>query len=186
MPCHVSSTTTHGRVSHRYRVGKLPGGLNRPPLIRAPSPLRGSYRDPGSAYCCETDEYPEGPLVRRHQPRRVPPVGGPRETAAAGPPSKSIQPTIASATVNSLSSPQFAQFASNCVSENRGVGGSTPPLTTSPNSGRQQCFFSQIRHFGALSFIGSRGRVCPNLCQLWWTRDLAVLWITRSGRWRPA
>jgi len=45
-------------------------------------------------------------------------------------PSKSIQPTIASATAISLSSPYFAQFASNCVPENRGVGGSIPPLTT--------------------------------------------------------
>jgi len=43
---------------------------------------------------------------------------------------KSVQPTIASATVSSLSSPQFAQFASYLAPENRGVGGSIPPLTT--------------------------------------------------------
>jgi len=46
-------------------------------------------------------------------------------------PSKSVQPTIASTTVNSLSSPLFGQFASYLAPENRGVGGSTPPLTTS-------------------------------------------------------
>ena len=49
------------------------------------------------------------------------------------PPSKSIQPTTASATANSLSSPYFARFASNRVPENRGVGGSIPPLTTARN-----------------------------------------------------
>jgi len=40
-----------------------------------------------------------------------------------------------SATVNSLSSPQFGQFASYLAPENRGVGGSIPPLTTSTNLG---------------------------------------------------
>ena len=56
------------------------------------------------------------------------------------PPSKSVQPTIASATVNSLRSPYFAQFASCRVPENRGVGGSIPPLTTSPDPGSQHRF----------------------------------------------
>jgi len=68
--------------------------------------------------------------VPRHEARRVRPVGGPHETAGAVPLSESVQPTIASATANSLSSPQSGQFASNCVPEDRGVGGSIPPLTT--------------------------------------------------------
>ena len=41
---------------------------------------------------------------------------------AAPSPSKSVQPTIASATAISLSSPYLAQFASNRVPENRDIG----------------------------------------------------------------
>jgi hypothetical protein len=44
--------------------------------------------------------------------------------------SKSVQPTIATATVYPLSSPQFGQFASYRVPEDRGVGSSILPLTT--------------------------------------------------------
>ena len=71
----------------------------------------------------------------RHRPRRMPPVGVPSETAAAAPLSRSVQPTIASATANSLSSPVFAQFVSNRAPENRGDGSSILPLTTSCESG---------------------------------------------------
>ena len=83
------------------------------------------------AYRCCLDRRLERPPVPQHRPRRTSTVGVPRDAGAAAPPSKSVQPTIASATANSLSSPQFVQFASYLVPENRGVGGSIPPLTTS-------------------------------------------------------
>jgi hypothetical protein len=52
-----------------------------------------------------------------------------------GPPSKSVQPPMLSATAISLASPYFARFASFRVPENRGVGSSILPLTTNPDSG---------------------------------------------------
>jgi hypothetical protein len=55
------------------------------------------------------------------------PATRPRGTRCQVPLSRSVQPTTASATADSLSSPQFAQFAPYCAPENRGVGGSIPP-----------------------------------------------------------
>jgi hypothetical protein len=50
-------------------------------------------------------------------------------------PSKTVQPPITSATPNSLRSPYFAQFAQSLGPENRGVGSSILPLTTTLDPG---------------------------------------------------
>jgi excisionase family DNA binding protein len=73
--------------------------------------------------------------IPHHWPGFAPLIGIANETATAPPPSKSVQPTIASATVNSLISPYFGQFASYGAPENRGVGSSILPLTTGSDSG---------------------------------------------------
>jgi hypothetical protein len=56
-PRRRSSAAAQGRLRHRYKTGKLFGGLNLPPAIRAPSPLRASYR---GATCRQAfPEYPD-------------------------------------------------------------------------------------------------------------------------------
>jgi hypothetical protein len=77
-----------------------------------------------------------------------------------GPPSKTVQPTMLSATAISLSSPYFARFASSRVPEDRGVGSSILPLTTSE--------FGPVDHptgpnscFGPESSTGRRAKFVP-------------------------
>lgn len=66
-------------------------------------------------------------------PQRAIPVDAP--ATPTEPLSNSVQPSTPSATVHALSSPQFGRFASYPAPENRGVGSSILPVTTTLVSG---------------------------------------------------
>ena len=145
----LSRSVVVGTVTATWARGQPATARRLPAYCNGPTPTMSSFS-----------------MTSRHPPTVGSQIGKPARGVPlrSGPPSKSVQLTMLSATASSLSSPQFAQFASNCVPENRGVGGSIPPLTTSTDSGRWDVFLAQIRQFGALSSRGALGRFRPDLC----------------------